>query len=228
MKLIAIIGSPNGIKGNTGCLTTCILETAQNTGAETDIFSLSDLSVQPCLGCTGVCHTNGICNQQDDFEKIKNAMLEADGIIFATPNYNLSVTAQMKAVLDRSCLLLHCQNLKGKYAAFVVTSGGSDPEEVISYLYKIIGLFGLSVVGSIGAVEAQIVDAEERKQLQESAAALGSRMVHAIKSREVFPEQEESLGQSFEIMKYMVIMLKERWPFAWDYWNTHWHMENKF
>ena len=36
-------------------------------------------------------------------------MLAADGIIFATPNYTLQVSAQMKALIDRCNLLLHCQ-----------------------------------------------------------------------------------------------------------------------
>jgi hypothetical protein len=50
-------------------------------------------------------------------------------------------------------------------------------------------------------------------------------MVDAIKSKETFPDQEDDYNQSFEIMKFMVMMLKERWPVAWDYWNTHWEME---
>jgi multimeric flavodoxin WrbA len=45
-----------------------------------------------------------------------------------TKNNNVSV--QMKALIDRGNLLLHCQKLRGKYAAIVVTSGGSDPEKV--------------------------------------------------------------------------------------------------
>jgi hypothetical protein len=25
-------------------------------------------------------------------------------------------------------------------------------------------------------------------------------------------------------MKFMVMMLQDEWPFAWNYWNTHWNM----
>ncbi len=80
-------------------------------------------------------------------------------------------------------------------------------------------------MGSIGAVEMQFEDAEEKAKLMESVSALGIRMVDAIKSKETFPDQEDDYNQSFEIMKFMVMMLKERWPVAWDYWNTHWEME---
>ena len=225
MKLISIMGSPRGLKGYTGSLVKCMLEAAQNAGAETKIFSLADLTVHPCKGCLEVCHTKGACHQKDDFEKIKNAMLEADGIIYASPNYNLNVSAQMKALIDRCGLLLHCQILRGKYVAMLVTSGGSDPEDVENYFRNILKLYGYWIVGSIGAVEAQFEDAEEKVKLMESVSALGIRMVNAIKNRERFPEQEDDRNQSFEIMKYMIMMLKERWPVAWDYWNTHWKLE---
>ncbi len=54
-----------------------------------------------CKGCLETCHTKGKCFQDDDFEKMKNAMLAADGIILASPNYVFSVSAHMKAFLDR-------------------------------------------------------------------------------------------------------------------------------
>jgi len=225
VKLIAIIGSPKGIKGYTGALVREMLEAAQQAGAETTVFSLGDLTVQPCKSCQDICHTTGICHQKDDFEIIKNAMIEADGIIFATPNYTLSVSAQMKALLDRCNLLLHCQRLRGKYGAVVVTSGGSDPEVVVNYLQSVITHLGFWKVGSLCAVRAQFGDPEEKAQLMKDAVTLGKRMVEAIKNRETFPEQADEHNQSFEIMKYMVMMLREEWPFAWEYWNSHWGME---
>ena len=83
---------------------------------------------------------------------------------------------------------------------------------------------GLWKVGSITAVRAQLQDEDERKNLMQSAAELGKRMAAAIKNHETFPEQEEDRNQAFEIMKFMVMMLQDEWPFAWNYWNTHWNM----
>jgi multimeric flavodoxin WrbA len=150
MKLISILGSPRGIKGYTGTFLIAMLKAAQKAGAKTELFSLSDLKVLPCEGCLEVCHTKGTCQQKDDFEKIKNAMVEADGIIYASSNYNLNVSAQMKALIDRCGLMLHCQQLNGKYVATVVTSGGSDPEDVEKYFRNILKLYGFWIVGSIG------------------------------------------------------------------------------
>jgi len=225
MKLIAVLGSPTGAEGATGSLVKTVLEGAQSAGAETELFSLGDLSVLPCKGCQHICSVVGECHQKDDFEKIKNAMLEADGIILATPTYFFSVTAQLKALIDRLNLVYHLQKLKGKYGALVVTAGGSDPEDVTRYLSTITTQFGFWNVGEICAVRAQLEDADENARLTETAAALGTRMVDAIKNQEIFPEQEEELSQAFEIMKFMVVTLQEEWPFVWDYWNTHWDME---
>ena len=61
-------------------------------------------------------------------------------------------------------------------------------------------------------------------RVTEEAAALGKGMVDAIKNRQTFPEQEDERNQAFEIMKFMVMTLREEWPFAWDYWNTHWDL----
>ena len=121
--------------------------------------------------------------------------------------------------------LHHCQQLKDKYAAIVVTCGGSDPEDVVGYLSRILTHFGFWNVGDLCAVRAQFEDADEKSQLMESAKALGNHMVEAIRNRERFPEQEDERNQAFEIMKYVVMTLREEWPFAWDYWNTHWELE---
>jgi len=79
-------------------------------------------------------------------------------------------------------------------------------------------------VGSITAVRAQFRDEDENKNLIQSATDLGKRIAIAIKNQESFPDQEEDRNQAFEIMKFMVMMLQEEWPFAWNYWNTHWDM----
>ena len=224
MKLVAIMGSPKGMEGFTGPLLTGVLEGAQSAGAETQLLSLKDLSVLPCKGCLEICNVVGKCHQKDDFETVQNAMLEADGIVLATPIYFFSVSAQLKALIDRLNLVYHCQMLKGKYGAMVVTAGGSDPEDVTSYLSRILTNFGLWNAGDLCAVQVQLQDPEEKAKLMESAKALGSRMVEAIRNKERFPEQEEEWNQAFEVIKFMVMTLREEWPFAWDHWNKHWDL----
>ena len=119
MKIAAVVGSPRGLDGYTGPLVTGVLDAARSAGAETQVLSLKDLTVNPCKGCLEICNVTGTCHQKDDLETVKNSLLDADGIIFATPAYFFSVSAQLKAVIDRLNLVYHCQMLKDKYSAMV-------------------------------------------------------------------------------------------------------------
>ena len=106
-----------------------VLEGARQAGAEVELFSLTEKDVQPCRGCDA-CHVSGECIIDDDFAEIRGAFERADGLILASPNYIVSVSAQLKAVLDRCAPLVHLQALEGKYGAAVVTSGGPGSDEV--------------------------------------------------------------------------------------------------
>jgi multimeric flavodoxin WrbA len=222
MKIIAIAGSPRGSNGYTSSLLSPLLKAAEAAGAETEIFSLDKLTVLPCRGCLEVCHIKGKCHQQDDFEMILKAMLKADGIVFAVPNYMFGVTAQLKAVLDRCSLPLHSMRFYGKYAATVVTCGGSDPDDVEHYLNKILTQFGLRMVGGVNGVEMQFLDPDENTWIMESSAELGQELVAAIDQHKVIPEQEEQIQQAFEIMAYLVQTKQAEWKVAFEYWNKNW------
>jgi multimeric flavodoxin WrbA len=224
MKVISIIGSPHGMKGNTAPIVNKILESAQNAGAQTEIFLLSELLVNPCKGCEVCCKT-GKCVIDDDFITIKNAMLDADGIILASPNHMYNISAQMKALLDRCYSACHCQMLKGKYGAAVVTSGGPNAGMGEEYLLYVLEKLGLWTAGSICAVIGQLVDEDERSKIMESAASLGRRMVKAIKEKEIFQDQENEINEFFEMVRAMITMQKDIWPFEYEYWKSHWGVE---
>jgi len=221
MKVISVIGSPHGMQGAAGSIVNCMTKAAQDAGAVTEIISLADSLVQPCRGCR-VCAKTGQCVIDDDYGNIKKALLEADGIVLASPNYMHNVSAQMKAFLDRSFSLCHCQMLKGKYGAAVVTSGGPVLEMVEHYLMHVLSMCGCWTVGSICAAEPQLDDEDERTQIMQKAADLGNRVVKSIGNKEVFPDQQQQLQQFFEAAKMVVEFFKEEWPFEHEYWKSHW------
>ena len=123
MKIVSIIGSPRGTKGNTAALVKILLEGAKSQGATTKIIYIRGREVRPCKACD-ICHRDGVCPQKDGFNSIKEKILKADGIVLASPNYIINISAQLKAFLDRCCGLVHCQSFENKYGASVVTSGG--------------------------------------------------------------------------------------------------------
>ncbi|MEI6126875.1 MAG: flavodoxin family protein [Pseudomonadota bacterium] len=221
MKITAIIASPKGMSGYTARLLKPLLAAAEEAGAVTEVFELNKLRVNPCNSCQTNCHKTGECIQKDDYDQIKSAYLESDGIVLATPNFTFSVTPQLKALLDRCNLLLHCQRLNGKYGAVLVSSGGSDPAEVEEYLLKVMKSNGMWLLGSLGAVRAQLEDDDEKEKLSQAAAEIGRRMVQAIKNKQTFPEQAEEREQAFKIMKFMTQMVFE-WSWVHDYWEQNW------
>jgi multimeric flavodoxin WrbA len=225
MKIVSIIGSPNGLHGNTGLLLSHLLEQAQCAGANTETYSLADYSVQSCRGCYS-CAKTGTCPIQDDFEQIKTALIEAEGIIFASPNYMFHISSQMKAFIDRSfSFLYHCRMLTGKYAATIASSGGPYAETVESYLLDILAKMGCWNVGSISITQPQLSDKTEKQKVLQEAADLGRRLVAAIKEQPTFSDQEITQREIHNTLKALILMQKDAWPFEYDYWNKHWSLE---
>jgi multimeric flavodoxin WrbA len=99
MKIVGIVGSPRS-GGNTETLTRIALEEVQKEGLETELISLAGKKIEPCDGCRS-CLTTGECHIKDDFEPIFNKMVEADGIILATPVYFGAATPQIVSLISR-------------------------------------------------------------------------------------------------------------------------------
>ena len=222
MKIVAINGSGSGAKGVTGQTLEGVVKGVRESGAGVELFLLNELKITPCTGC-GTCKRTGQCVFKDDYPKIKDAVLEADGIILASPNYISNVSSQMKAFLDRSfCFLFHCQALSGKYGAVVVASGGPQYEPVEEYLMHVTGSMGCWRVGSIVSATAQMDDPDERAIVMGEAQALGRCLVKAVQTKQAFPDQEEERETTFEVMRWLVESTKDEVPFEYDYWQKHW------
>ncbi len=219
MNIVAILGSPHGMKGTTGTLLAGAISSAEAAGAETKTFLLSEMTVKPCHGCDA-CHRTGECSIKDDFKTLKTAMLAADGVILASPNYITSVSAQMKAVFDRCCGPLHCQAMQGKYGAAVVTSGGAESEVVEKYMIEFLRIMGCWTVGSVGAGAQQIMDEKSRAPKLKTAAALGARLVGAIRDKKRYPGQVAVQRAFYERMKMLVTMRKDDWAYEYKYWKS--------
>jgi multimeric flavodoxin WrbA len=219
MKVVAVIGSPHGMEGNTGQLLQPLLDAVKRAGGETKVFLLSEMEVQPCRACD-CCHRVGTCRVDDDFEMIRRTVGSADGLVLASPNYIFSVPAQMKAFLDRCCGPLHLQAFEGKYGAAVVTSGGAESIEVERYLLRFLRSLGLWTVGSVGASGWELSDVATRTALADKAADLGAALADAIRGKQVYPQQEPERRAFFDRMKSLVTMRQDEWVFEYEFWKS--------
>ena len=100
MKILGIMGSPR-IKGNTDLLMDEALKGAQSQGAEVEKLVVDKLDISPCKEYYG-CLKDGNCVIRDDMDDIYPKLAGADGIIVASPMFFYGVSAQLKALIDRS------------------------------------------------------------------------------------------------------------------------------
>lgn len=145
MRLLGIVGSPRK-NGNTEILVKEALKIAAEAGWQTDIFLLSEKQVAPCDAC-GACHGTGECAIKDDMQELFKLMDQADGIIFASPVYFGSVSAQAKAVMDRTFALLGKRSLKDKIAGAIVATRRVGAVQARSLIYAFCINHGMIVAG---------------------------------------------------------------------------------
>ena len=99
MYILGILGSPRA-GGNTDTLLEKALEGARSKGAKTEKIVLNDLKMVPCQECEQV-KGDGTCKIEDDFQAVFKKMKEADAVIFASPIFFGSLSAQSKILIDR-------------------------------------------------------------------------------------------------------------------------------
>ena len=99
MNILILSGSPRK-GGNTELLAEAF---AKGAAAQhhVEIVSVRDYKVNPCLGCNACFKANGICAQKDDMAIIYEKMNQADMLVIASPVYFYSISAQLKAIIDR-------------------------------------------------------------------------------------------------------------------------------
>lgn len=118
------------------------------------LFSLSDKSINYCLGC-GACsdHLEDFCVIDDDMRELYHYMVETNKIIIATPIYMNHITGILKNVIDRwNPYDSHSELLKGK-TIYLITVGQISEEEneevaenIKKYFESIGGFMGFKTV----------------------------------------------------------------------------------
>ena len=122
-KVLLLSGSPR-INGNSSLLCDEFAKGAEEAGFETEKINVCRLKVAGCLGCNACYRNGGSCVQKDDMEQIREKMLEADVIVLASPIYFYSMSAQLKAVIDRTYAFF--QELAGKTFYHIITCAAPD------------------------------------------------------------------------------------------------------
>ena len=192
MKILLISSSPRKEKSQTFLLAREVLRGCGNQDVESEAIHLCDLKIEFCRHLEA-CHNKILsCPIKDDVHMILKKMLEADGIILASPNYINQVTASMKALFDRASHFIHCKRLLGKYIAGVVSSGSGQDKDVLDYIGYYAHTCGAQYSGGVSS-RAPLSEEKIKEAYQ-----LGKRLALDIKEKRIFPEQMFSFAKASE------------------------------
>lgn len=217
MKIVALLGSPHGLKGNTARLLKIVLEGAKEEGARTETIVVNWKKVAPCLACD-VCHIKGRCQQKDDFEAIKGKIMAADALIMATPNYMDHVSAQLKAFMDRCCGVVHRLEFEGRYGAAVVTSGGGNEKPIAEAMNYFLIKTGIVPVGEVWATMINVGEQDFPEDITNQALTLGKNIVAAVKNKIKTKKVERRMQAFRKRMQSLVLSRKDEWSYEYKYW----------
>ena len=99
MRITVLVGSPRK-GGNTELLADALAGGARTVGADVTVFSLRGRKIGPCLNCD-YCQSHDRCILRDDMDEVYDLLLHTDALVFATPVYFYTMSAQLKALIDR-------------------------------------------------------------------------------------------------------------------------------
>jgi len=123
-KIVVITGSPRK-GGNSFALTGAFIERLKAKGHSVIRFDAAFKQVRACNAC-GKCYENGkACVFDDDFNALAPEIESADAVVFTTPLYWFTFSAQIKAVIDRFYAFSHTgREIGGKESALIACCGG--------------------------------------------------------------------------------------------------------
>ena len=100
MKVLGIMGSPR-IRGNTDLLLDEALKGAESQGATAEKIVVDRLNIAPCREYYA-CLKDGNCVIRDDMDDLYPKLIESDRIVVGSPIFFYGISAQVKALIDRS------------------------------------------------------------------------------------------------------------------------------
>ena len=132
MRIVTILGSPRK-KGFTSSVLGVMEDQFRANGHDLRRINITEFDVKGCTSCYKCLKKSDklVCSLKDDALKIFGKMLKADVIVYSSPVYCWSWTAQIKTLVDRHFCLVknygtpdHRSFLENKKSALIVTCGG--------------------------------------------------------------------------------------------------------
>ena len=187
MKVLAINGSARK-DGNTALMIGHCFAALEKEGIETELVQLAGQQIRGCTACYQ-CFENQdqrCAVKTDIVNECIEKMLAADAIVLGSPTYFANVTAELKALIDRSGLVARANGdmFKRKLGAAVVAvrRGGAVPVfDAINHFF----LLGQMIVpGSIYwnlGIGREIGEVEDDEEGVQTMTTLGENIAWLLK-----------------------------------------------
>lgn len=122
MIVVGVCGSPR--QQATEYVLAEALNILEKQGFKTKLWTVRGKEIAFCTHCD-YCLVNKQCVLQDDMQELYVLLTEATGIIIASPVYNGGVSAQIKAIMDRTrAAVASDENIfKGKIGMGIAVGG---------------------------------------------------------------------------------------------------------
>ncbi len=184
MKVLALLGSPR-MSGNTGLLLEEYLRGIKDSNEDAEITKvfLHEKNIHGCSACEVCRNINiGKCTIKDDMQELYPLFHQADVVVYATPIYWWSVSAQLKAFMDRCYALGPIKDsFAGKKAALLMTYGGElpnkGPELVKTMFEEICDYKNMELVDVYGVCTEEYLPVAENTKALKDVYGMGFKVI---------------------------------------------------
>lgn len=151
MYIIGLNGSPRK-NGNIKYLLDRVLDKCKEHGAEIEIINAADAVNSAkfpfCTVCSNPC--SGVCYTGTSLEETFDKMKKADAIVMGSPVYFGSMSAQLKALFDKSRKLRGEKALVGKLGGFIAVGASrfGGQEATLTAMHAMALVQGMTIVGT--------------------------------------------------------------------------------
>ncbi len=205
--VVALNGSPHSGSGNTFMMLEMLRTPLLDRGFRLEIVNLAEHDIRYCMGC-GFCLEKGACWIDDDHREIAGRLMDASGIILASPVYFNHVTAQMKTFIDRSLAYGHKPRATWKPGLAVSVSAGLGETETAAYLSSWLRPFGAFSVGALTAMAVSPGEFTGKETVEARAIDLARDLTAAIVEKRRYPATDKDL-RYYQFMSHLVRSKKD-------------------
>ena len=185
-NVLILKGSPRR-EGNSAILAEQVAAGAKEAGGQVETVYLHELDIRPCDACD-TCQKGDIdCVIEDDMQTLYPKVRAADAVVYASPIYWFSISAQLKLFIDRCYAMGEGEDepenyeLAGKKIGVVLTYGDVDPyaSGAINAIRMFQDIFRYVPAEIVGIVYGNAMDEGEIKknaEVMQRAFDLGAKL----------------------------------------------------